>query len=176
MKKIQKRPGDIILLHTCTINGDHMIHGSWDIRHNRAFCRFGPYFALLTPLTNQKIEILKKCKKHLEIPSFYTSVPKIIIICYTVPEIWRVTDVIIFFILGYFLPFYPDTPLNSPKNQTFKKMKKASGDIIILRMCTKNYDHMIYSSWDIVCDRRTDRRMDRKTEKVTYRWVLYLKK
>ena len=81
-----------------------------------------------------------------------------------------------FFILGYFLPFYPDTPLNSSKNQTFKKMKKASGDIIILQMCTKNYDHMIYGSWGMVCDRRTDRRMDRKTEKVTYRWVLHLKK
>ena len=81
-----------------------------------------------------------------------------------------------FFILGYFLPFYPDTPLNSSKNQTFKKMKKDSGDIIILQMCTKNYDHMIYGSWGMVCDRRTDRRMDRKTEKVTYRWVLHLKK
>ena len=29
--------------------------------------------------------------------SFYTSVPKIMIICYTVPEIWHVTEVIIIF-------------------------------------------------------------------------------
>ena len=35
-------------------------------------------------------------------------------IYYTVPEIWRVTDVIFIFILGYFLAFYPR---NSPKNQ-----------------------------------------------------------
>ena len=28
------------------------------------------------------------------------------IIGYTVPEIWHVTDVIVIFILGYFLPFY----------------------------------------------------------------------
>ena len=48
-----------------------------------------------------------------------------------------------FFIFGYFLPFYP---LNSPKNQNLKKMKKRSGDIIILQMCTKNYDHMMYGS------------------------------
>ena len=42
------------------------------------------------------------------------------IICYTVPEIWHVTDVItIFFILGYFLPFYPITAqkLKSLKNE-----------------------------------------------------------
>ena len=28
---------------------------------------------------------------------FYTSVPKIMIICYTVPSIWRVTDVLVTF-------------------------------------------------------------------------------
>ena len=38
-------------------------------------------------------------------------------------------------------------------------MKKKPGDIIILHMCTKNYDQMIYGSWDIVWDRRTDRWM-----------------
>ena len=36
-----------------------------------------------------------------------------------------------------FLPFYSP---NSPKNQNFKNKKKATGDIIILHMCTKNYD------------------------------------
>ena len=36
-------------------------------------------------------------------------------------------------------------PFNRPKNQNLKKMKKTPGDIIILRMCTKNYDHMMYS-------------------------------
>ena len=55
-----------------------------------------------------------------------------------------------FFILGYFLPFYLP---NSPKNQNFEKMKKTPGDIIILHMCTKNYDQMMYSSWDMVRDR-----------------------
>ena len=32
----------------------------------------------------------------------YTSVPKIMIICYTVPKIWRVTDVIVIFHFGLF--------------------------------------------------------------------------
>ena len=58
-------------------------------------------------------------------------------ICYTVPEIWHVTDVIVIFHFGLLFALLPP---NSPKNQTFKKMKKARGDITILHMCTKNYD------------------------------------
>ena len=42
------------------------------------------------------------------------------VICYTIPEIWRVTNLIIF-IVGYFLSFYPS---KSPKNQNLKKFKK----------------------------------------------------
>ena len=50
----------------------------------------------------------------------------------------------LFFILGYFLCFY--TP-SYPINYFFKKMKKkTSGDVIILHSCTKNYDHIMYSS------------------------------
>ena len=32
-------------------------------------------------------------------------------------------------------------------------MKKTPGDIITLRKCTKNHDHMLYCSWDMVRDR-----------------------
>ena len=67
---------------------------------------------------NQNFEKMKKKKKHththVEISSFYTSVPKIMIICYTVPKIWHMTDVIVTFHFGLFLPFYSP---NSPKNQ-----------------------------------------------------------
>ena len=52
--------------------------------------------------------------------------------------------------MGHFLPFYPP---NSLKNQNFEKMKKISGDIIILQKCTKNYDQLMYRSWDMVRDR-----------------------
>ena len=40
-----------------------------------------------------------------------------------------------FFHFGPFLPFYP--PMD-PENQSFGKMKKNPGDIILLNMCTKN--------------------------------------
>ena len=55
--------------------------------------------------------------------------------------------------LDYFLPFYP---VNQPKNQHLKKWKNTPGDIIILQMCTKNYDQMTYGSWDIVHNRWMD--------------------
>ena len=52
-------------------------------------------------------------------------------------------------------------------------MKKMPGDIIIFHMCTKNNDHMMYSSWNMMHDRWTDRQtegqMDGWMEKVTYR-------
>ena len=35
---------------------------------------------------------------------------------------------------------------NSSKNQNLIKIKKTPGDIIILNMCTKNYDQMMYGS------------------------------
>ena len=59
---------------------------------------------------------------------------------------------LLFFILGYFLPFYPP---NRAKNQNFKKMKKKPGDIIILHIIAKNYDQMMYGFWDMLRDGRT---------------------
>ena len=51
--------------------------------------------------------------------------------------------------MDYFSPF---TPLTTPENQNPNKMKKTPRDIIILHRCTKNHCHMLYCSWDIVCD------------------------
>ena len=75
----------------CTKNHNHMRYSSWDTK-------------------NEKMNISKKLKQPLEIPSFYTVAPKIMTIAYTVPEIWDVTDVIVIFHFGLILPFYP------PKN------------------------------------------------------------
>ena len=64
------------------------------------------------------------------------------IICYTVPEIWRVThEIIIFSFWAIFCPLTPPLP-NSPKNENFKKMKTKPGDIIILHVYQKLWlDH-----------------------------------
>ena len=75
------------------------------------------------------------------------------------------TDLIVIFHYELFLPFYP---LNSPKNQNLKQMKKIPGDII-LHMCTKNYDQMMYGYRDMVPDRQMDGKSD------IQRWVSHLK-
>ena len=63
------------------------------------FVILGHFFALPPILTAQNMKISKKMKS-----SFYTSVPKLMIICYTFPEMWCVTDVIVIFHF-YFLSF-----------------------------------------------------------------------
>ena len=121
LKNWKKTLGDIIILLKCTKNHDHMLYCFWDmVRDGCNYFSFWDIFCPFTTLTVRKIKILKNWKKPLEISSFYTSVPKIMIICCTVP-----------------------------------------GDIIILHMYAKNYDQMIYGSWDMVRDGRT--------EKMTYR-------
>ena len=81
------------------------------------------------------------------------NVPKTMIICYTVPEMWRVMNVIVIFHFGLFSALYPPPPPNIPKNQHFKKIKTLPHNIIILHKCTKNHDHMLYCSWYLVHDR-----------------------
>ena len=147
-----------IILHKCTINGNYMMCGSWDMKCNRH-----TFFVILghfCPFT-QNIKILKKWKKHLMVLSFYTSVPKTMIIVYT-----ACYTILCYTMLYCFLSFYPP---NSPKNQNFKKMKNMLGDIIILCMCAKNMIRMMYISWDMVHSGRMDRQTDKRTEKVIYR-------
>ena len=49
------------------------------------------------------------------------------IICYTVPEIWRqVSDVIAIFHFEQFLALLPTRSPDSPKNENLKKMKKKT--------------------------------------------------
>ena len=42
-------------------------------------------------------------------------------------------------------------------------MKKTTG-IIILHICTKNHDYMMYGSWDMVCDGQMDEWTDGKSD------------
>ena len=104
------------------------------------FCHFGLFIALLTP-NNQKSQNFEKMKK----------MPRDIILHLCTRNdnhmMYGSSDIkhnrqIFFFILCYFLCFYP---INNPKNRNFEKMKKTHGDII-LHKCTKNHDHMLYCS------------------------------
>ena len=54
---------------------------------------------------------------------------------------------------AFFCPFTSLTAWKIKiKKKNDKKKKKMPGDIIILQLCTKNYDHMRYCSWDMMGD------------------------
>ena len=46
-EKLKKTPQNIIILHLCTTNDNHMINHSWDMEHN--WQNFWQLFALLPP-------------------------------------------------------------------------------------------------------------------------------
>ena len=118
-KNEKKAPGDIIILHLFTTNGNQMMYGSWDMERDRQNCFvILGHFWLFTPVTTEKIKICKIWKKCLEITSYYTSAPKIMITCCTVPEICCMTDVIFIFHFGLF--FASLLPLNSDKLKFLK--------------------------------------------------------
>ena len=149
-EKMKIKPGDIIILHMCTINDNHMMYGSWDIECNRQiFLWFWTIFCPFIPLTTWKIKFFKKMKK----------MPRDISILHmfaindnhmmhgSQDRAWQTE---FFVILDRFLSFYLP---NNLKNQNFEKLKKTHQDIIILHKCPKNHDQMLYYSWDMACNR-----------------------
>ena len=129
----------------CTIN-DNQIYGSWDIKCNRQnVLSFWAIFCPFTPLVTQKIKISKKWKKK---PGDINILHMCTINDNHMYGSWNIECNRQFFvILDHFLPFsHPENLKNS------EKMRKKAGDIIILDMCTKNHDHMLYCFWDMPCD------------------------
>ena len=79
----------------------------YGVQQTKFFVILDHFFFPFYPLTTWKIKILKKWKKTLEISPFYTNVPKILIIDYTVPEIQCMADVIFIFHFGLFFALLP---------------------------------------------------------------------
>ena len=112
----KKKMHEILSFYTCIPQMTiiwYIVPEIWSAT-DRILSHFGPFFALL-PHNNTEKQNLKIIKKSLEI-SFYTSEPKIMIICYTVPAIWWVKIVIVIFHSGLFFALLPS---KSPKNQIF---------------------------------------------------------
>ena len=101
--KSEKKPGDIIILHMCTINQNHMMYASWNIEPDRhiTFCHFEPFFALLPHYQFEKSKFWKNEN------NAWRYHHHIMITCYTVPEIWRLTNVIFIFHFGLFFALLP---------------------------------------------------------------------
>ena len=130
--------------YTCNKNHDLMMYASWDIERDRQnFLSFWASFCPFSPLTTQKIKfwkneknawwdiiILHKCTKNHD-QMLYCSWGTVCDGCNCYFSFWAI--------------FSPFTLLPARKI----KMKKTPGAVIILHMCTKNYDQMVYGSWDI---------------------------
>ena len=133
-----------------------MVPDIWCVTHN--FLLFWTIFYPFTPpppppphpITTRKIKILKKWKKLLRYYHFTKVYHK-----WQSYDVWfliywvQQTD--FFVILDHFFPFYPPNKL---KNQNFEKMKKMSGDTIILHRSTISDNYMMYGSWDMAKDRQ----------------------
>ena len=135
------------------------MYGSWDMVHDRCSCLFLilGYFLHFYPLTTaQKIKIKKKWKKHLQISSFYISVPKIMIRWCTVPAIWCMIDVIVISHFGLF------HPLTAQKIKILKKWKKHL-EISPFYICVLQIMIRWCTVPEICCT------TDGQTEKVTYK-------
>ena len=83
------------------------------------------------------------------------------IICYTVPEIWHIIDVIFIFHFGLCFALLP---LQQPKKSKFKKMIKKAWIYHHFTLLHQNYDQIIYGSWDMVHDVWIERWVDGKND------------
>ena len=188
---MKKMPRDIIILHLCTTNDDHVIYGSWYMEHNGLnFCHLDYSLPFYPPNTeNQNFEKMKKLpediiilrmctineksydvsflryeherKKHLEISSFWS---------------WHAADVILLFHFG--LLFTLLLPRKAQKNQNSKKKEKKRKKKR-KKFLKYHFTHVYLKLWSddaqfLRCgarqkDRWADRQTDRQTEKMTYR-------
>ena len=157
---------EILAFYTCTPQMATIwcvVPEIW-ITTDRRFCHFGPFFALLLPPSNNPNIFWKNKKKCLEIILYKCSK----IHDHMVHCSWDMTCDGCSLYFSFWAIFCPFTPCPHPPTAPINDLKienKGPGNIITLHMCTRNYDHMVRGSWDMVRDRRTDER----TEKVTYR-------
>ena len=131
-EKNEKTPGDIIVLHKCTINDNHMMYDSWDMECDRQnFLSLWTVFCLFIPLTTQKSKFGKNEKKPGDII--------ILQMCATNDnhDVW-------FQIYGatnrffcYFRSFFTllPTPLTICKIKILKKWKKKHQEILFFYTC-----------------------------------------
>ena len=92
-EKMKKTFGYIIILQMFTINGNHIMNGSWNMERGReTFLSLQSIFCFFCSNDPKDQNLKEKWKKRLEISSFYTCAPKIMITWCTIPKRWCATD------------------------------------------------------------------------------------
>ena len=138
-----------------------MLYCSWHMARDRYDCYFSFWaiFCPFTPIIAQKIKISKKLKKipgDIIILNKCTKNHDNLLYCS-----WDMAcdrcNCFFFFILGYFLPFYP---CNSLKNENFKKIKKLL-EISLFHICVPKIMIRWCTVPEISCT--TDEQMERVT-------------
>ena len=107
------------------------------------FCHFGPFAALLPPPLPPPLTT-RKMKKQLEMHSFYTCVPKIMIVWCMLPEIWKEQDNF----LSFWVIFCSFTLLLTPKMKIWKKCTKTL-DYFLLFMGFNQPSHMVKQNFQL---------------------------
>ena len=151
LKKWKKIAENIIILHMCNKNHNHMKYGSlrYRVRQTKVFVTLSHFLLFYLPnnLENQNFENLKKT------PGWQKPQPHI-------THLWQKPqsyEVRLDKSFCHFEPFFAILPTSQPGKSKFrknKKIKKTSGDVIVLHMCTKNKNHVTYASWDMKLDRQ----------------------
>ena len=124
-EKIKKKLLEVSSFYKCEPKTSHVRYGSWETESDRQnFLSFWAICCPFTPLLTPNIKIWKKCKKNLEILSFYTCVPQM-----------KIISCMVWFlrykgmrgsVFCHFGPsFAPSDPPNNWKNQNFEKIKKS---------------------------------------------------
>ena len=118
-------PGNIIILHMCTINEDHMMYGSWDMECDRQNCvvilgHFWPFYLIDNP-ENQNFEKIKKknTRRYHNFTQVYHKWQSYNV-WFLRYEAWQTE-----FFLSFWAIFCPFTPLTTQKIKILKKWKKA---------------------------------------------------
>ena len=136
---------------------------------NKIYLSFWTVFCPFAPLTTPKKKFFEKLKKtpgDIIILHKYTKNYDHMLYCS-----WDMARDRCNCYFSFWAIFCPFTPLAAQKIKIFTKWKKTPGDIIILYMCTTNYDQMMFGSWDMVCDKWMDWQMDRQTDGWTNGWT-----
>ena len=121
----------------------------WHVMDLIVIFYFGLFFALSPPLTARKIKISKKWKKLFGDVIILQKCTKNLIIWYTVPEKWHVTDLIIFHFGLFFALLPPQLTWKMKLSKKWKKHLEISS--FYTSIYTKNHDHVVYCSWEIWC-------------------------